>query len=247
MSFNSAGSNFSSNDHFSSNPLNVSLPRSSFDRKSSTKTTIKVGKLTPFYLDEVLPGDTFEIDCNFLARGVTPLYPTMDNAVIDTFFFFVPHRLVWKDWEKFNGFSEDPWFQEQEYLIPSLAEVKIKYWGGNLESGRLSYSKPIDLASYLGVPATQFSTQLTGSFVAGLLPDISTLPFRSYAKIWNDWFRDQNTQGTIIYSTGNNSESQIEVTNADANNTIQRIYQAAFVDNQLIETSVQKTNTRYYD
>lgn len=247
MSFNSAGSNFSSNDHFSSNPLNVSLPRSSFDRKSSTKTTIKVGKLTPFYLDEVLPGDTFEIDCNFLARGVTPLYPTMDNAVIDTFFFFVPHRLVWKDWEKFNGFSEDPWFQEQEFLIPSLSEVKLKYTSGNLESGRLSYSKPIDLASYLGIPATQFTTQLTGSFVAGLLPDINVLPFRSYAKIWNDWFRDQNTQGTIIYSTGNNSESEITVTNSDANNTIQRIYQAAFVDNQLIETHVQKTNIRYYD
>lgn len=247
MSFNSAGSNFSSNDHFSSNPLNVSLPRSSFDRKSSTKTTIKVGKLTPFYLDEVLPGDTFEIDCNFLARGVTPLYPTMDNAVIDTFFFFVPHRLVWKDWEKFNGFSEDPWFQEQEFLIPSLSEVKLKYAAGNLEAGRLSYSKPIDLASYLGVPATQFTTQLTGSFVAGLLPDINVLPFRSYAKIWNDWFRDQNTQGTIIYSIGNNSESEITVTNSDANNTIQRIYQAAFVDNQLIETHVQKTNTRYYD
>lgn len=247
MSFNSAGSNFSSNDHFSSNPLNVSLPRSSFDRKSSTKTTIKVGKLTPFYLDEVLPGDTFEIDCNFLARGVTPLYPTMDNAVIDTFFFFVPHRLVWKDWEKFNGFSEDPWYQEQEFLIPSLRDVKLKYASGNLGAERLSYSKPIDLASYLGVPATQFTTQLTGSFVAGLLPDISTLPFRSYAKIWNDWFRDQNTQGTIIYSMGDNSGSQLTVTNADANNTIERIYQAAFVDNQLIETHVQKTNLRYYD
>lgn len=247
MSFNSAGSNFSSNDHFSSNPLNVSLPRSSFDRKSSTKTTIKVGKLTPFYLDEVLPGDTFEIDCNFLARGVTPLYPTMDNAVIDTFFFFVPHRLVWKDWEKFNGFSEDPWFQEQEYLIPSLAEVKLKYAAGNLGAERLSYSKPIDLASYFGVPATQFTTQLTSSFVAGLLPDISTLPFRSYAKIWNDWFRDQNTQGTIIYSMGDNSGSQLTVTNADANTSIDRIYQAAFVDNQLIETHVQKTNQRYYD
>lgn len=247
MSFNSAGSNFSSNDHFSSNPLNVSLPRSSFDRKSSTKTTIKVGKLTPFYLDEVLPGDTFEIDCNFLARGVTPLYPTMDNAVIDTFFFFVPHRLVWKDWEKFNGFSDDPWYQGEEFLIPSLRDVKVKSISGYLEANKLSYSKPTDLASYFGVPATQFTSQVTNSFNSGFLPDISTLPFRSYAKIWNDWFRDQNTQGTIIYSMSDNSFNQITASIADSNNGIERIYRAAFLENQLIDVHVDKANPRYYD
>ena len=94
MSMNSSGSNFNSNDHFSANPLNVSLPRSKFNRASSLKTTVKVGKLTPIYLDEVLPGDTFEVDMNYVLRGVTPLYPTMDNAVVDTYFFFVPMRLV---------------------------------------------------------------------------------------------------------------------------------------------------------
>jgi len=92
--FNTAGNSFNSNDHFSSNPLNVSLPRSTFNRSKSTRTTLKVGKLTPFFIDEVLPGDTFDVDMNFVARGVTPLYPTMDNAVIDTYFFFVPNRLV---------------------------------------------------------------------------------------------------------------------------------------------------------
>lgn len=250
---NSAGNSFNSNDHFSSNPLNVSLPRSTFNRSKSTRTTVKVGKLTPFYLDEVLPGDTFDLDMNFVARGVTPLYPTMDNAVIDTYFFFVPNRLVWKDWEKFNGFNENPWYSSQEILIPSLNDVYINYpQGGTLAQNRLVYGKPEDLASYLGIPSIQFSQQLDSTSVKAL-PDISVLPFRAYAKIWNDWFRDQNTQGVILYSTGGINDDPtgvsdiIEIQNSAADTTIGRIYQAAFVDNQNIYNSPQSNNTRKYD
>lgn len=244
--FNSAGNSFNSNDHFSSNPLNVSLPRSTFDRSKSTKTTLKVGKLTPFYLDEVLPGDTFNIDMNFVARGVTPLYPTMDNAVIDTYFFFVPNRLVWKDWEKFNGFNENPWYQNQELLIPSLNDVRIKVNSGSLAKERLSYSKPSDLACYLGIPGIQFSNNVPSS-PTKLLPDINLLPFRSYAKIWNDWFRDQNTQGVILYSTGSSdTDNPISVVQSDNDTTIGRVWQAAFVDNQDVD-NVSDSNKRKYD
>lgn len=244
--FNSAGNSFNSNDHFSSNPLNVSLPRSTFDRSKSTKTTLKVGKLIPFYLDEVLPGDTFNIDMNFVARGVTPLYPTMDNAVIDTYFFFVPNRLVWKDWEKFNGFNENPWYQNQELLIPSLNDVTIKVTSASIGKDRLSYSKPQDLACYLGIPSIQFSANMDGT-ARKLLPDINLLPFRSYAKIWNDWFRDQNTQGTILYSTGGfDTTHPIQLTQSDPDTSIQRVWQAAFVDNQNIDR-ISDSNTRKYD
>lgn len=244
--FNSAGNSFNSNDHFSSNPLNVSLPRSTFDRSKSTKTTLKVGKLTPFYLDEVLPGDTFNVDMNFVARGVTPLYPTMDNAVIDTYFFFVPNRLVWKDWEKFNGFNENPWYQNQELLIPSLNDVTIKVTSSSIGKDRLSYSKPNDLACYFGIPSIQFSVNMDVT-ARKLLPDINLLPFRSYAKIWNDWFRDQNTQGTILFSTGGFDTSQpIQLTQSDPDASIQRVWQAAFVDNQDIDR-ISSSNTRKYD
>lgn len=245
--FNSAGNSFNSNDHFSSNPLNVNLPRSTFDRSKSTKTTLKVGKLTPFYLDEVLPGDTFNVDMNFVARGVTPLYPTMDNAVIDTYFFFVPNRLVWKDWEKFNGFNENPWYQNQELLIPSLNDVRIKVNGGSINSGELSYSKPQDLACYLGIPAIQFSNNL-GTSSTKLLPDINLLPFRSYAKVWNDWFRDQNTQGVILYSTGESSTDtpinlfqQYNVSNPMGQVWLYSFYQGYTMDD------LSSDNTRKYD
>lgn len=244
--FNSAGNSFNSNDHFSSNPLNVNLPRSTFDRSKSTKTTLKVGKLTPFYLDEVLPGDTFNIDMNFVARGVTPLNPTMDNAVIDTYFFFVPNRLVWKDWEKFNGFNENPWYQNQELLIPSLNDVTLKVTSSSIGKDRLSYSKPQDLACYFGIPSIQFSANIDGT-PRKLLPDINLLPFRAYAKIWNDWFRDQNTQGTILYSTGGfDTQQPIQLTQSDPDTSIQRVWQAAFVDNQNID-NLNNNNTRKYD
>lgn len=245
--FNSAGNSFNSNDHFSSNPLNVNLPRSTFDRSKSTKTTLKVGKLTPFYLDEVLPGDTFNVDMNFVARGVTPLYPTMDNAVIDTYFFFVPNRLVWKDWEKFNGFNENPWYQNQELLIPSLNDVRIKVNGGSINSGELSYSKPQDLACYLGIPAIQFSNNL-GTSSTKLLPDINLLPFRSYAKVWNDWFRDQNTQGVILYSTGESStDTPINLFQQyNVSNPMGQVWLYSFFQGYTMD-DLSSDNTRKYD
>lgn len=249
--FNSAGNSFNSNDHFSSNPLNVSLPRSTFDRSKSTKTTLQVGKLTPFYLDEVLPGDTFNVDMNFVARGATPLYPTMDNAVIDTYFFFVPNRLVWKDWEKFNGFNENPWFNGQELLVPSLNNVTIKRnKNENIEAQYLSYSKPENLSAYLGIPSIQFSGNLTNAYKK-LLPDINVLPFRAYAKIWNDWFRDQNTQGVILFSQESDTSSNVQHFNVGSTNTtngnIDDIYALALYTNQTLAVNMVSTNTRKYD
>lgn len=257
MSINSAGSNFNSNDHFSSNPLNVSLPRSRFNRSKTSKTSIKTGKLTPFFIDEVLPGDTFDVNMNFVLRGVTPLYPTMDNAVVDTYFFFVPHRLVWKDWEKFNGFNENPWtYGQQEILIPSLRTVSLNRTAGNNWPANLNcYSKPEDLASYLNIPSMQFTQDLNnGVLVRNVLPDVSLLPFRSYAKIWNDWFRDQNTQGTILYSMGSvvNTDTQDESewkinVGATADNNLDAIFAIAIHQNLNLYQNISSSNLRKYD
>ena len=257
MSINSAGSNFNSNDHFSSNPLNVSLPRSRFNRSKSHRTSIKTGKLTPFFIDEVLPGDTFDVNMNFVLRGATPLYPTMDNAVVDTYFFFVPHRLVWKDWEKFNGFNENPWTQgQQEILIPSLRTVSLNRTAGSNWPANLNcYGKPEDLASCLLIPSMQFTQDLNiGVLVKDVLPDVSLLPFRSYAKIWNDWFRDQNTQGTILYSMGSvvNTDTQDESewninVGATANNNLDAIFAIAIHQNLNLYQNISSSNVRKYD
>lgn len=213
MSNNSA-TIFNSNNRFANNPLGVNMTRSRFDRSSSVKTTFKNGKLVPFYLDEVLPGDTFDINMRYLVRGVTPLYPVMDNAVIDTFFFFVPHRLVWDNWEKFNGFNDNEWITNRvEKFIPKLDRISVKAQSANsINIKNLMYSKPWDLANYMGIPPIKLKNGVNAdNFLPaytdtnpniGVLPNISMLPFRSYCKIWNDWFRDQNTQGTINYSTG---------------------------------------------
>lgn len=206
-------SDFNSNNRFAVNPLEVNKTRSRFDRSSSVKTTFKSGKLVPFFLDEVLPGDTFDIKMRYLVRGVTPLYPVMDNAIIDTFFFFVPHRLVWENWEKFNGYNENEWITNRmEKFIPKLDRVHIAKFGSAIQISDLMYSKPNDLANYLGIPPIALKSNKGDSHLpdttasvldgTGILPNISMLPFRSYCKIWNDWFRDQNTQGIINFSTG---------------------------------------------
>lgn len=222
-------SDFNSNNRFAVNPLEVNKTRSRFDRSSSVKTTFKSGKLVPFYLDEVLPGDTFDIRMRYLVRGVTPLYPVMDNAIIDTFFFFIPHRLVWENWEKFNGYNENEWITNRmEKFIPKLDRVHLlKSSGSPVNISDLMYSKPTDLANYLGIPPIRLLsnrniTELpdesaTNADGTGILPNISMLPFRSYCKVWNDWFRDQNTQGIINFSTGDSAPKMVVSTGWNTN------------------------------
>lgn len=150
--------------------------RSSFDRSHGYKTTFDAGFLYPVYLDEVLPGDTFNASLNAFARLLSPLsVPIMDNMYLDTFFFFVPTRLLWENWERFNGAQDNPG-DSTDYLIPTLPD------NTNFAVGTIG--------DYFGLP--------TGV----PLNKINALPFRAYNLIYNEWFRDENLQDSLVVEKG---------------------------------------------
>ena len=183
--------NRNSDSRFAQAPQ-VDIQRSTFDRSSGHKTTFNAGKLVPIYVDEVLPGDTFEMNTSAIIRGSTPIFPVMDNANLDIYYFFVPNRLVWDHWKEFNGENTtSKWEQTVEYSIPQLApplnsNTKAAGW----EKGTL--------ADYMGIPT------LVGPGASQTNPEYSVnhLPFRAYCLIWNEWFRDQNLQDPVLIDTG---------------------------------------------
>ncbi len=170
--------------HFSLAPQ-IEVRRSKFNRNSRTLTTFNVGELTPIYLDEVLPGDTFKLKTSKLVRMTTSVHPTMDNAYLDTYFFYVPIRLLWDHWEQFNGASESAWIQPKEYTIPIF----------NLMS---EPNEPNSLLDHLGIPTTKNTTTYNRTTK-------NILPVRAYMKICNDWFRDENLEDEIPYTTNDNT------------------------------------------
>ena len=169
--------NRNQNSHFSKNPQ-VDIRRSRFDRSHSVKLSGNVGDLIPFYCDEVLPGDTFQIDTSKLVRLQTLVTPVMDNIYLDTYYFFVPCRLVWEHWREMMGENTSaPWFPDVEYSVPQVTSPP-RVLGDNPESGWAEGT----IADYMGIPPG----------VDGL--SVSALPFRAYALIYNEWFRDENLQ-----------------------------------------------------
>ena len=151
---------------------NAEIPRSSFDRSAGYKTTFDAGYLVPIFVDEALPGDTFNLDLTAFARLATPLHPFMDNLHMDVFFFAVPIRLIWDNWQKFNGEQRNP-TDSTDFVVPTtLSDITVGYAVGSLHD-------------YLGLP--------TG--VPSLLH--SVLWHRAYNLIWNEWFRDQNLQVSV--------------------------------------------------
>lgn len=152
------------------------IPRSSFDRSHGYKTTFDAGYLVPFFVDEALPGDTFNVRATALTRLATPIVPVMDNMYMDTQFFSVPMRLVWDNWARFNGEQKNPG-DSTDFTIPQLVAPP----GGWL---------PNSLEDYMGLPVG----------VSGV--SVSALWHRAYALIWNEWYRDQNLQDSIPFSTG---------------------------------------------
>lgn len=145
----------------------VDIQRSSFDRSFSYKTAFDAGYLIPVYVDEALPGDTFTMNMTAFARLATPLKPIMDNLYMDTFFFSVPNRLVWENWERFNGAQDDP---------DSLTDFTIPSFGTTVAQGSLS--------DYMGIPPGPSLT-------------FNALHHRAYNLIWNEWFRDENLQDSV--------------------------------------------------
>lgn len=163
---------------FAVNPTRLDMSRSTFDRSHSVKTTFNTGDIVPFFVDEVLPGDTFSIDTSKVVRMQTLLTPMMDNLYLDTYYFFVPNRIVWDHWKEFNGENtQSAWLPTIEYQVPQLTTPP-----GGFSIGTI--------ADYMGIP--------TG--VEGL--SVNALPFRAYALIINEWFRDENLTDPLNISKG---------------------------------------------
>ena len=148
---------------------NADIQRSTFNRVHGLKTTFDSGQLIPIYVDEVLPGDTFQMNATGFGRLATPIYPLMDNMYVETFFFFVPNRIIWDNWEKFNGAQDDPG-DSTDFLVPQITSATVAEGS---------------LYDYMGLP-----TQ-----IAGL--DFNNLHGRAYNLIWNEWFRDENLQDGV--------------------------------------------------
>lgn len=174
--------NRNQNSHFSKNPQ-VDIQRSRFDRSSSVKLSFNFSDLVPFFVDEVLPGDTFTIDTSKLVRMQTLVTPVMDNMYLDTYYFFVPNRLLWDHWQNFCGENtESYWASETQYQVPTI-ELHPEHTIGTI-------------ADYMGIPINGQSAPATS---------VNALPFRAYALIWNEWFRDQNLQDPQVVPTGDES------------------------------------------
>lgn len=175
MAKNSARSH-RKNNRFSSIP-NSPIQRSVFDRSHDYKTTLDAGFLIPFFVDEVLPGDTFKLRVNSFVRMNTLVAPFMDNVFMDTFFFFVPTRLVWDNWQRFCGEQKNPG-DSTDFLVPILQNP------GTVVNG--------SIFDYMGIPT---------NVNLGTTP-INSLPFRAYNLIYNEWFRDENLIDSIAVPTG---------------------------------------------
>lgn len=177
MAKNSARSH-RKNNRFSQIP-NSPIQRSVFDRSHDYKTTMDAGYLIPFFVDEVLPGDTFKLRVNAFVRMNTLVAPFMDNVFMDLFFFFVPSRLVWDNWQRFCGEQKNPG-DSTDFLIPSL-------------SGTNTFTNG-SIFDYMGLP--------TGVPLNPTNTPINALPFRAYNLIYNEWFRDENLIDSIPVPTG---------------------------------------------
>lgn len=167
--------------HVFSEVPRVDIPRSAFDRSHGFKTTFDAGYLVPILVDEALPGDTFNVNLTGFARLSTPLFPIMDNLRMETFFFAIPYRLVWDNWQKFCGERTNP-NDNNEYSVPVV-------------------NNAINLANetiydYMGLPTLVNATY-----------EFSALPLRAYNLVYNEWFRDQNLQDSVTVSTGDGPDN----------------------------------------
>lgn len=161
------------NTRFALNPTNLDIARSTFRRDHSVKLSFNVGDVIPFYVDEVLPGDTFQVKTSMVARLQTLLTPMMDNLYLDTYFYFVPNRIVWQHWRELMGENtQSAWIPTTEYSVP---QVTAPSGGWSIGS----------IADYMGIP--------TG--IENL--SVNALPFRAYALVMNEWFRDENLSDSL--------------------------------------------------
>ncbi|QCS36518.1 major capsid protein [Capybara microvirus Cap3_SP_443] len=208
------------NETFSKNPVNLDMDRSIFTRQQSHKTTFSEGDLVPLYVDEILPGDTVTMDTAAIVRMQTPIFPVMGDAYLDTFWFFVPNRLVWTHWQEFMGENtHGKWAQEIQYRVPKIklsqtddslasltaSKIKSAALGHNTRNVWTKTPSKGSILDYMGVPIVdpekiQTDEDITKYFIGEF--EINALPIRGYYKIYNDWFRDQNNIDPIEFTTG---------------------------------------------
>lgn len=172
-----------SNFLFSQVP-SVVRPRSTFDKSRYYKSAFDAGSLIPCFLEEILPGDTCTLSCTAFARLSTLITPFMDNLYLDFFFFFVPNRLVWENWERFCGAQDNP-DDSTDYLVPQIVFNSIS---------------SETLPDYFGLPV-----------FSGKSLSVSALPFRAYNLIWNEFFRDENLQDSFYCPTGDGPDDATEL------------------------------------
>lgn len=168
-----------SQSHFATVPT-ATIQRSSFDRSHGHKTTFDAGALVPIFVEEALPGDTFNVRMTGFCRLATPIFPIMDNLYMDTHFFAVPYRLVWDSFQRMCGEQDAPG-QSTDYTFPQI-------------QGLTSASTAI--YDYMGIPPTPGAIS------------VWAMPFRAYNLIWNEWFRDQNLQDPTVVQTDNGPDPQ---------------------------------------
>lgn len=174
--------------HLFSQIPRAQIQRSSFNRSHTYKTAFDSNYLVPFFCDEVLPGDTFNLKANLFGRLSTPAVPILDNLYLDTFFFFVPTRLVWSNWQKFNGEQEDPG-DSTDYLVPT---VDCDGTSGSIYD-------------YFGIPYLEGNGAASGTTI-----EVNSLPFRAYNLIWNEWFRDENLQNSVTVPKGDGPDTSTD-------------------------------------
>lgn len=191
--------------HFNSVPQ-THVSRTRFKRDQNILTTFDAGRLIPFYVDEVLPGDTFNVNTAAIIRMTTPKYPVFDDAFIDFYYFFCPNRILWDNFKEFMGEVEDKaWMPTKTYQVPKII---IKTQGDPI---RVPFEGSI--LDYMGIP-----TKIIGN-EEGRKTKINALPIRAYVKIWNEYFRDQNVGNKAVYKTDDGdvdykdqSDEKVEVT-----------------------------------
>jgi len=175
--------------NFSMNPR-APVQRSSFAVRQAHKTAFSASYLVPIYCEEVMPGDMFNIRCDVVARTQVPVVPIQDNWTMDFFYFFIPNRIGWDNWERFLGAQDNP-DDPIDYVIPKVE--------------RTTSPEVASLWDYFGLPTD-------GQWVNTNLLSINALPFRAYNRIWNEWFRDQNLQDSVPMITDNGPDNVTQYT-----------------------------------
>lgn len=197
--------------HFNQVP-ETHVSRTRFKRDQNILTTFDAGKLIPFYVDEVLPGDTFSVDTAAIIRMSTPKYPVFDDAFIDFYYFFCPNRILWDNFKRFMGEANDaPWMPTKTYQVP-----KIEIGDGTTSESRLG-PKEGSILDYMGVP-TNIVNENNASTTKF---EVNALPIRAYVKIWNEFFRDQNVGNPANFITSDSNQIYADANTEDENGILQ--------------------------